>query len=134
VHCHRGGNVLAIAQCGDLPAGAGGNILPGAYTLTEYASYGSGSTYPAPGVNVTQTLYLTESSLLLISDDSNNFYFTGNYRSTVDKNQVTFETLCESTLPQYRAFPAEATFTATTSTLELFDTTRQVRTKYTKIE
>jgi hypothetical protein len=72
--------------------------------------------------------------LLLISDDSGNFSFSGVYTYTVEGNEIVFSATCEGSLPRYRAFPAEATFTATSRSLELFDATRGVHAVYTLIQ
>jgi hypothetical protein len=133
IHCQRGGFVGVTWDCGSVSVGTGGTIVPGVYVLTEYVRYG-GESYPVLGAHVWQTLYLTCSSVLFISDDDNNFSFNGTYTYSVLANRITFTALVESSCSQYRAFPASATFRATPTGLELYDETRSVRETYLRIE
>ena len=118
------------SDCGDAPVGTGGTIVPGAYVLTEYVRFAGGTSYPTPGAHIQQTLYMTGESALLISDDDNNFILDGTYRYLARGNAIGFAVFCETQPAQYRAFPTTATFTATGTTLELYDATRKVRQKF----
>ena len=133
IHCHRGGMVGVTWDCGSVPVGAGGTLATGAYVLTEYVRFG-GDSFPSLGAHIVQTLYVTASSLLLISDDDNNFCFDGTYTYVVQGNRIAFNALRESQPPFYRAFPASATFRATPTRLDLYDTTRLVRATYVRLE
>jgi hypothetical protein len=129
IHCQRGGFVGVTWDCGSVPVGAGGTITTGVYVLAEYVRYG-GDSFPSLGAHIWQTLYVTSSSVLFVSDDDNNFGFDGTYTYSVQGNRIAFTAVSESSLPDYRAFPGSATFQATPSAFELYDATRQVRATY----
>lgn len=132
--CHRDGYVGPTDDCGDLPTGTGGAVTPGVYVLTGYVLFGNTHMSPQPGGRVWQTLYVTSTSALLISDDTGNMSFLGSYTYTIEGNRISFAAVCEGREPLNRAFPGEATFTASGSILEFFDTTRKVRSTFQRIE
>jgi hypothetical protein len=102
------------------------------YALVGYVTYDQ-ATYPKLGAVILQTLYIGYGRALLVSDDDNNFGFVGTYTYAVTDNVVTFTPNCESQASQYRAFPAQATFTGTASGLEFFDSARNVRSTFVRI-
>jgi hypothetical protein len=104
-------------------------VLNGVYALVGYVTYDQ-ATYPKLGAVILQTLYIGHGRALLVSDDDNNFGFVGTYTYAVNGNTVAFKPICESQPSQYRAFPAEATFTVTESGLEIFDSARNVRSTF----
>jgi hypothetical protein len=132
VHCHRGAKIGVSVACGEMPSGTGGELTFGGYALTEYAVYTEHDvpSYPVPGAGIAQTIYVGSSSLVLASDDDNNFGFTGSYTMALGDDSFSLEPVCESTLAQYRAFPLNATFTATATSLVIFDADRRIRMSY----
>jgi hypothetical protein len=127
--CSLGGMIGVQEGCGDPPEGMGGEIRPGAYALIEFVAYGTTS-FPGPGSAVWQTLYLTESSALLLSFDFNNFDFSGTYKLERGESGIYFEPVCESQDPRYRPFPERATYTAYGESIEFFDPQRRVRARF----
>jgi hypothetical protein len=133
VFCHRGGIVVVVRDCGELPSGEGGNILPGAYVLSGVVDY-TPEGFPPTGNYIWQTLYVTGSSAFLVSGDGRNFSVSATYTYAVDGAHVVFTPVCEDPHPRYAVFPSDATFTADAASLELFDVARQERSMFTKIE
>jgi hypothetical protein len=132
VHCQRGTKIGVSVACGEMPSGTGGVLSSGGYALTEYAVYVEYdiSSYPVPGAGIAQTIYVGPSSLVLASDDDNNFDFTGSYTMAIGDDSFSLEPVCESSLARYRAFPLNATFTATATSLVIFDAERRIRMSY----
>jgi hypothetical protein len=128
VACHSGGRVGVTWDCGSVPQGTGG-VLNGVYALVGYVTYDQ-ATYPKLGALISQTLYIAHGRALLVSNDDNNMGLVGTYTYAIDGNVVSFTANCESQGPDYRAFPAQATFTATPSGLELFDSVRNIRSTF----
>jgi len=132
VSCHQGGGVGVTWDCGAVPRGTGGAFTGGVYALIGYVNYGT-VTFPRPGAVIQQTLYIGNGRALLASNDDNNFGLVGTYTYVISDNAISLTANCESQPAQYRAFPAQATFTVTESGLELFDSARQVRSTFVRI-
>jgi hypothetical protein len=131
--CHPHGAAGVTWDCGTLPEGAGGPIAPGVYALVGYVRY-EGTSYPALGGYIVQTLYLDADGAFVVSYDDNNFGYAGASTYITKRNQIAFAEKCGSQPAMYRAFPAAATYTASRRTLELFDKARNVRSTYAMMD
>jgi hypothetical protein len=131
--CHPHGAAGVSWDCGALPEGEGGPIVSGVYALVGYVRY-EGTSFPALGAYVVQTLYLTDQSAFVVSYDDNDFGYAGTARYVVTGKRLMFTETCGSQPVMYRPFPAQPTYTAAGRVLELFDEARNVRSTFVRMD
>lgn len=123
--CHAGGTVIGTYECGDVPSGEGGEIVPGTYALTSMVEYGDAS-FHIPANNFQQTLLVTDTSMALLSDDSAIFIFRGAYTFTTAGNAISFSIVnaMYDGDPVFTPFTDVGTYTATSRTLHIYSESR----------
>jgi hypothetical protein len=131
--CHVGGQVLGTYDCGDVPTGEGGSIEPGTYTLTAMVEFANPG-FRIAANNFSQTLFVSATSVLLVSDDSANFSFTGSYTYATEGNEIAFTPRCESQGEQYRPWALVGTFSATSTQLDFYSVERGFWASYQRVQ
>jgi hypothetical protein len=120
-YCHIGGQVIGTYACGEVPTGGGGSIQPGVYKLTAMVEFEDVERhFGIPGNNFSQTLFVSPTSILVVSDDSNTFTFVRSFTYTVSGTTITFTPTYRETDGEYGPWAHDPTFTASPTQLDIY--------------